>query len=184
MRNEENSETGNENPKELNETEKRGKFTDVFLTETDHQGKRYLATWVYSVFLLIALFVSILAIPALSKKPEVYSPVKNIKLELEGRSTVQVSVSYAGIENIEISQPKGENAIAKTEAISKSNGTGQSLNSTCTTKSQLIPRPRATMVLEQQNQNGKQDKGGYADDERGIREETSLNSQERTEGAN
>jgi hypothetical protein len=83
------------------------KFTDVFLTDKTHNGKRYIATWVYSVLLLLSLFISILAIPALSNRTT-GAGHREVKLQLEGTSTVHVSVSERGIEYIEISQPKGD----------------------------------------------------------------------------
>jgi len=98
-----------EQKKETNEAPNGNKFTDVFLSEGDHNGKRYIATWVYSVLLLLALFISLLAVPALSKRKEYTLPSKEIKLQLEGPSTVHVSVGISGIDFIEINQPKKEN---------------------------------------------------------------------------
>jgi hypothetical protein len=107
-----------------NEMPNGGKFTDVFLSEGDHNGKRYIATWVYSVLLLLALFISLLAIPALSKRKEVTLPSKEIKLQLDGPSTVHVSVGPSGIDFIEINQPKKENTKTPTNPQTQ----GQSIN--------------------------------------------------------
>jgi hypothetical protein len=81
------------------------RFTDVFLTEKGHDGKRYIATWVYSVLLLVSLFVSILAIPALSKGEKPLNH-KEIRLQLEGTSTVSVGVDQGDIKYIEVLQPQ------------------------------------------------------------------------------
>jgi hypothetical protein len=89
------------------------KFTDVFLTEKDENGRRYIATWVYSVLLIVTLFISLLAIPALSNGSK--EQEKTISLQLEGTSTVHVSVNEQGISAIEVSQPKANSQTQLTQ---------------------------------------------------------------------
>jgi len=78
------------------------KYTDVFFSEREGE-KKVLATWVYSVFLLLSLLFAILAIPALAQREK---DIKFIDLQLEGTSVVKVQVDANGLQHVQILQPK------------------------------------------------------------------------------